>query len=68
MTPNFYAFNLPDGTVNGAILSLRRRGSTETLNLSQISLRPGVPLQSTLYSLAQGAAGAGEPGSGHRRA
>jgi AmmeMemoRadiSam system protein B/AmmeMemoRadiSam system protein A len=55
-TPNYYLFGAPDGTVNGAALIVRRPRFPEPLYLSQLSLRPGVPLQSTLFTLSQGAA------------
>jgi AmmeMemoRadiSam system protein B/AmmeMemoRadiSam system protein A len=55
-TPTYYNFNVPDVTVNGAILTIRRAATGDSLPLSQISLRPGIPLQATLYGLAQTAA------------
>lgn len=56
-TPNFYWFGGPDGQVQGAALILRHKASGEELALHQLSLRPGIPLQATLFSLVQGAAG-----------
>jgi AmmeMemoRadiSam system protein B/AmmeMemoRadiSam system protein A len=47
---------VPDGTVNGVVLSLRHAEFPGHLNFSQISLRPGVALQATLFQLAQAAA------------
>src|SRR5207245_1573986 len=55
-TPNYYLFGASDGHVSGAVLTVRRKGTTDSLNFSQISTRPGVPLQSTLFSLSQAAA------------
>ena len=53
-TPNYYLFGAADGDVNGVILALQRGG--EATYFWQLSLRPGVPLQSTLYGLSQNAA------------
>ncbi len=57
-TPSCFLAGAADGNVAGAIVSLQRSvaGDTESMHFSQISLRPGVPLQSTLFSLCQGAA------------
>jgi AmmeMemoRadiSam system radical SAM enzyme/AmmeMemoRadiSam system protein B/AmmeMemoRadiSam system protein A len=55
-TPNFYLWNAPDGTVNGIVLTLLRSDTKAALHFSQTSLRPGLPLQSTLFSLVQSAA------------
>jgi AmmeMemoRadiSam system protein B len=57
-TPSFYAFAIPDGTVAGAILTLERSapGERESAHFCHLSLRPGVPLQSTLFGLCQSAA------------
>jgi AmmeMemoRadiSam system protein B/AmmeMemoRadiSam system protein A len=55
-TPNYYLFGASDGTVSGLVLSVRRPGETEGHTLSQISTRPGVPLQSSLFALSQAAA------------
>ncbi len=61
--PNYYLLGAPDANVNGVVLSLQvqARGDTagensRTLSLSQVSLRHALPLQSTLFSLAQSAA------------
>lgn len=54
--PNYYFFGAADGQVAGVVLSLRRAGGTDALHLSQLSLRPGVPLQATLFTLTQAAA------------
>lgn len=55
-TPSYYAPALPDGTVNGVVLSIRQNPNHSGLHFSHLSLRPGVPLQSTLFSLVQTAA------------
>jgi AmmeMemoRadiSam system protein B/AmmeMemoRadiSam system protein A len=55
-TPNYYLFGASDGQVSGVTLAVRRREQRDGLNFSQISTRPGVPLQSTLFNLAQAAA------------
>jgi AmmeMemoRadiSam system protein B/AmmeMemoRadiSam system protein A len=55
-TPSYYFFGAPDGNVTGVVISVSRPGGTDDQIFSQMSLRPGVPLQSTLYTLAQTAA------------
>src|SRR5438445_4480147 len=55
-TPNYYLFGASDGQVSGVALIVRRPGTTQCLNFSQISTRPGVPLQSTLFNLSRAAA------------
>ena len=55
-TPDYYLPGRTDGYVTGVSLTLRGLPNLDDLNLSQISLRPGVPLQATLFKLAQGAA------------
>ncbi len=55
-TPSYYFFGAPDGNVTGVVLAVSRPGDTEDQSFSQLSLRPGVPLQSTLFSLSQAAA------------
>lgn len=54
--PNYYAFGCPDGTVTGAALTVRGAGLRGPVHLAQFSLRPGIPLQATLFQLAQNAA------------
>ncbi len=54
--PLYSVDGVPDGTVNGVLLVVRRQDQPTTANLSQISLRPGVALQATLFQLAQSAA------------
>ena len=57
MTPSFYAIGVPDGHVAGLALTLD--GPTipgGPWHFTQISLRPGVALQATLYTLCESAA------------
>jgi AmmeMemoRadiSam system protein B/AmmeMemoRadiSam system protein A len=54
-TPNYYLFGKSDGQVAAVVLTVRRP-TGEDLSLSQISLRPGLPLQATLFKLAHAAA------------
>jgi AmmeMemoRadiSam system protein B/AmmeMemoRadiSam system protein A len=53
-TPSYYLMSAADGNVNGAILTIQRAG--EAMHFWQLSLRPGVPLQTTLFGLCQSAA------------
>jgi AmmeMemoRadiSam system radical SAM enzyme/AmmeMemoRadiSam system protein B/AmmeMemoRadiSam system protein A len=68
-TPSYYLGGAPDGNVSGVVLTVRRSASAEPLHISQLSLRPGVPLQAMLHLLTQAAAqalaraGAGGGGS-----
>src|SRR5207244_2368858 len=55
-TPSYYFFGAPDRNVAGVVIAVRASDRSEDLTFSQISLRPGVPLQGTLFSLAQAAA------------
>jgi AmmeMemoRadiSam system protein B/AmmeMemoRadiSam system protein A len=55
-TPNYYLFGKTDGQVAGVTLSLRGSANAGDLILSHFSLRPGLPLQATLFKLAQAAA------------
>jgi AmmeMemoRadiSam system protein B/AmmeMemoRadiSam system protein A len=54
--PLYSVEGVPDGTVNGVLLTVRRQDHPDTVNLSQISLRPGMALQATLFQQAQAAA------------
>lgn len=54
--PSYFLMGAADGNVNGVVLSLRRPQATEPLVISQLSLRHGLPLQSTLFQLTQTAA------------
>lgn len=55
-TPSYYFWGAPDGNVNGVVLRLNGPASPEGIHFSQLSLRPGVPLQSTLFALVRAAA------------
>ena len=56
-TPNYYFVGAPDGNVSGAILTLQQAGdAASAAHFCQLSLRPGVPLQATLFALCQNAA------------
>lgn len=55
-TPNYYLFDVPDGTVAGVAIVVRAPGVPEPLQLGQLSLRPGVPLQATISQLCDAAA------------
>jgi AmmeMemoRadiSam system radical SAM enzyme/AmmeMemoRadiSam system protein B/AmmeMemoRadiSam system protein A len=58
-TPSHYCPGAPDGNVNGVVLTLQRPRAgavAEYTHFCQLSLRPGVPLQSTLFTLCQSAA------------
>jgi AmmeMemoRadiSam system protein B/AmmeMemoRadiSam system protein A len=52
-TPNYYLTGVPDGTVNGIVARVHTRGNNDGFSQLQISLRPGIPLQSSLFALAQ---------------
>jgi AmmeMemoRadiSam system radical SAM enzyme/AmmeMemoRadiSam system protein B/AmmeMemoRadiSam system protein A len=56
LTPNYFFPGAPDGDVSGAILTLSGFPGEDSIHFSQISLRPGLPLQSTLFTLCQNAA------------
>lgn len=51
-TPSYYAPACPDAMVNGVSIQLRDIPAG-TLNFSTLSLRPGVPLQSTLFQVCE---------------
>ncbi len=55
-TPNYYLPGCPDGTVEVVALSVRAGDQAEPSTFSQMSLRPGVPLQATLFTLCEAAA------------
>src|SRR5262249_6688023 len=55
-TPNYYLPGVPDGSVSGVVVTVHTSNAPRTIQSSQISLRPGVALQSTLFSLSQQAA------------
>ena len=53
-TPSYFFLGVPDGNVAGAILTLHRPGHPQ--HFCHFSLRPGLPLQSTLFTLCKEAA------------
>ncbi|MFO0011988.1 MAG: AmmeMemoRadiSam system radical SAM enzyme [Planctomycetota bacterium] len=54
MTPNYYVLDAMDGTVNGIVLTAFNQDTRVPLgHWIQTSLRPGVPLQSTLFELCK---------------
>lgn len=53
--PTYY-FGAPDGTVSGVALSVGQPDGPRRYSLFRFNLRPGVPLQGTLFSLVQEAA------------
>lgn len=56
MTPEYYRTGFPDGNVAGLALTLIGPGAAGPRHLVQISLRPGVPFQATLFGLCEAAA------------
>jgi AmmeMemoRadiSam system protein B/AmmeMemoRadiSam system protein A len=56
-TPSFYVPGVSDATVNGIAAMLTLPGLEQPAQFATLSLRPGVPLQGTLFSLSQAAAG-----------
>ena len=55
-TPSYFVSNAPDGTVNGLVLSLFESESNRPLlHLIRLSMRPGMPMQSSLFELTRGA-------------
>ncbi len=54
--PSYFLSGAPDGSVSGVVLTLSQPGDNQALHFSQLSLRPGLPLQSTLFGLVQAAA------------
>jgi AmmeMemoRadiSam system radical SAM enzyme/AmmeMemoRadiSam system protein B/AmmeMemoRadiSam system protein A len=56
MTPDYYLFGLPDGNVTGIALTIGLPGASSPLHMIQLSLRPGVPFQATLFGLCEAAA------------
>jgi AmmeMemoRadiSam system radical SAM enzyme/AmmeMemoRadiSam system protein B/AmmeMemoRadiSam system protein A len=55
-TPSYYFWGAPDGTINGLVLTLNQPTRSENWHGSQLSLRPGLPLQGTLFNLLRAAA------------
>ncbi|MEQ8791218.1 MAG: AmmeMemoRadiSam system radical SAM enzyme [Pirellulaceae bacterium] len=65
-TPNYYAASVSDANVPGVIVTVQLPDAEPT-HLVKFSMRPGVPLQSTLFSLVESAA-TGLRGAGLSRA
>jgi AmmeMemoRadiSam system protein B/AmmeMemoRadiSam system protein A len=51
-----YILGCADGTVHGVSMALGLPDSPDVLHFSRLSLRPGLPLQATLYGLVEAAA------------
>jgi AmmeMemoRadiSam system radical SAM enzyme/AmmeMemoRadiSam system protein B/AmmeMemoRadiSam system protein A len=56
LTPNYYLLGMPDGSVEGLMISVSGPTLPQPLYFSQLSLRPGLPLQATLFRLCELAA------------
>jgi AmmeMemoRadiSam system radical SAM enzyme/AmmeMemoRadiSam system protein B/AmmeMemoRadiSam system protein A len=54
--PSYYAVGVPDGNVHGLALSLMTGDGQEFMQGNRLSFKQSLPLQSTLFSLAQGMA------------
>lgn len=57
-TPSYYLPGAYDGNVNGLVVTVHLPGSAETVDASRVSLRPEMPLQSSLIEVVRAAAGA----------
>ncbi|HAA73183.1 MAG TPA: hypothetical protein DCE55_28845 [Planctomycetaceae bacterium] len=55
-TPDYYLADCPDGSVAGVAVRLSFTGSLPSRTFSQWSLRPGLPLQATLFRQLEAAA------------
>lgn len=56
-TPSYYVPGASDGTVNGVAVTLKP-ASGAPIHFFRLAMRPGMPLQSTLYTLTETAANA----------
>jgi AmmeMemoRadiSam system protein B len=56
LTPSYYTYGVADGAVAGLILTVDAPGRPEPGHFAQISLRPGIPIQATLFRLCEHAA------------
>jgi AmmeMemoRadiSam system radical SAM enzyme/AmmeMemoRadiSam system protein B/AmmeMemoRadiSam system protein A len=55
-TPTYFHPEVPDGTVNGLIVSLYTEVEKQPLlHLIRLAIRPGIPLQSSLFEMTQAA-------------
>lgn len=61
-TPSYYLPGGSDGSVHGVALTLKLGDRQEAIHFMRLSLRPGMPLQSTLFSLTEAAADAVKSG------
>lgn len=67
-TPNYYALGLADGNVQGIGLALMTSEGTPLFSTSRLSLRQPLPLQATLFGLAESLAqNLARGGTGTRR-
>ncbi|MCA9165580.1 MAG: AmmeMemoRadiSam system protein B, partial [Planctomycetales bacterium] len=55
-TPSYYVPNCGDSKVSGVVLSLFDSSGGQPEHLIQFAMRPGVPMQSTLFALCEAAA------------
>ena len=55
-TPSYYITDCSDGTVQGLVLSVHRMGGADAQHLTRISMRPGMPLQATLFNMVESVA------------
>jgi AmmeMemoRadiSam system radical SAM enzyme/AmmeMemoRadiSam system protein B/AmmeMemoRadiSam system protein A len=57
-TPSYYQYGLSDGNIAGLAITVQGQGEGATAphHFVQLSLRPGVPLQATLFQLCEQAA------------
>ncbi|MCU0720044.1 MAG: AmmeMemoRadiSam system protein B, partial [Pirellula sp.] len=57
MTPNYVALDAMDGTVNGIVLSVHNSDDKKVIaSWIQTSIRPGIPLQASLFELSKSVA------------
>ncbi|HJT33830.1 MAG TPA: AmmeMemoRadiSam system radical SAM enzyme [Pirellulales bacterium] len=52
-TPSFYAFGVSDANVNGVAVALEDAAGNPWVQADQLSFRKPIPLQATLYALAE---------------
>jgi len=57
-TPSYYVPGVSDGEVNGIAVSIKAPEAPDAVHFFRLSLRPGMPLQSTCYNLCETIAGA----------
>jgi AmmeMemoRadiSam system protein B/AmmeMemoRadiSam system protein A len=56
LTPSYYMYGGSDGNITGLGLTVNAPGLAEPHHFVQLSMRPGVPLQATLFQLCEHAA------------